>query len=75
MQVEDLYARLTVLGVRDYVDKAEVIYVDIAGLPGYTALLLGCLYKIPLQTWVRLACRGLSLKSCICIAQRQEPSK
>jgi hypothetical protein len=63
MQVEDLYARLTVLGVREYVDKAEVIYVDIAGLPGYTALLLGCLYKIPLQTWVRVAYTRSLLRS------------
>jgi hypothetical protein len=54
LQVDEFYSKLEELGVRSYVDKAELVYVNIEGLPYYTALLLECQYEVPTRTWVCL---------------------
>eukprot|EP00884_Botryococcus_braunii_P007893 jgi/Botrbrau1/17104/Bobra.0157s0007.2 len=44
---EDFLSRLDQLGIRDQVDKVAVVKGEKAGLPGYTAFILGCLNDIP----------------------------
>eukprot|EP00884_Botryococcus_braunii_P007907 jgi/Botrbrau1/17117/Bobra.0157s0019.1 len=47
---QEFYDFLKAYGVTS-VAKVQLIYVDMAGLPGYTAVLLACKYKIPTRTW------------------------
>eukprot|EP00884_Botryococcus_braunii_P008219 jgi/Botrbrau1/17399/Bobra.0911s0006.1 len=49
--IERFEATLAALGVLDFVDKVKQVSVDLAGLPGVTALLLGCLFGIPAKSY------------------------
>lgn len=51
LQEQQFYAYLNAYGVTS-VAKVQLVFVDMEGLPGYTALLLACKYKVPTKTWV-----------------------
>jgi hypothetical protein len=52
MQLGDFYLFMKQYGVDQFVDKVERIFVDVAGWPGYTSLLLACSYNVPSKAWV-----------------------
>lgn len=52
MQVELFETRMKALGVFELVDKVKEVSVDITGLPGYSAFLLGCSFGVPVKTYV-----------------------